>query len=67
MFELTSDAYIILGVFWKFLTDILAFTVPGTTMSMLDLLISLWGVLITGRIVISISTGGYGGRDNGSE
>lgn len=67
MFELMPEAYIIIAQFWDFLTSILSLTVPGTEMCMLDLILSVWGVLITGRIVISISTGGYGGSDNGSE
>lgn len=69
LFELTADGYRILLLFWHELKAILSLTVPGTTMSMLDLIKAFWLVFVIGRITIGIISGGFagGGDDNGSE
>lgn len=70
LFEFTGDGYRILTLFWVQLKAILNLTVPGTTMTMLDLIKALWLFAFTGRIVIGIASGGFAGGgddDNGSE
>lgn len=70
LFELTADGYRVLALFWMQLKAILNLTVPGTTMTMLQLIEALWLVVFTGRIAIGIASGGFAGGgddDNGSE